>query len=57
VSVQGLAVPLEDTQHRDAFDFLVQMADQIDRSTIIIVRYEAEFLVKKLDILETSEFF
>jgi hypothetical protein len=45
------------TWHHDAFGFLVQMADQIDRSTIIIVRCEAKFPVTKLDILETSEFF
>jgi hypothetical protein len=45
------------TWHCDAFGFLVQMADQIDRLTIIIVRCEAKFPVKKPDILETSEFF
>jgi hypothetical protein len=44
------------TWHRDAFGFRVQMADQIDRPTIIIVRCEAKFPVKKPDILETSEF-
>jgi hypothetical protein len=33
------------------------MADQIDRSTVIFVRCEAKFPVKKPDILETSEFF
>jgi hypothetical protein len=43
--------------YRDAFGFLVQMADQIDRPTIIIVRCEAKFPVKKPDIMETSEFF
>jgi hypothetical protein len=45
------------TWHRDAFGFLVQMADQIDRLTIIIVRCEAKFPTKKPDILETSKFF
>jgi hypothetical protein len=45
------------TWHRDAFGFLVQMDDQIDWSLIIIVRCEAKFPFKKLDILETSEFF
>jgi hypothetical protein len=45
------------TWHLAAFGFLAQMADQIDRSTMIIVRYEAKFPVKKADILETSEFF
>jgi hypothetical protein len=36
------------TLHRDAFSFLVQMADQIDWSTIIIVRCEAKFPIKSL---------
>jgi hypothetical protein len=45
------------TWYRDAFGFLVQMADQIDRSTIIIVKCEAKFPVKKPDIMETSQFF
>jgi hypothetical protein len=45
------------TWHRDAFGFLIQMADRIDRRTIIIVRCEAKFRVKKPDILERSEFF
>jgi hypothetical protein len=43
--------------HRDAFCFLVQMADQIDQSAIVIVSCEAKFPVKKPDILETREFF
>jgi hypothetical protein len=50
-------IHIPEAVHRDAFGFLVQMADQIDRSTIIIVRCESQFPIKKPDILETGEFF
>jgi hypothetical protein len=57
-SGQDTQVDREDEAvHRDAFGFFVQVANQIDLSTIIIVRCEAKFPVTKPDILETSEFF
>jgi hypothetical protein len=50
-------IHIPEAVHRDAFGFLVQIADQIDRSTIIIVRCEATYPIKKPNIQETSEFF
>jgi hypothetical protein len=41
-------IHISEAVHRDAFGFFVQVADQIDRSTIIIGRYEAKFPVKSL---------
>jgi hypothetical protein len=57
VSVQGLVVHLEADLARRSIRLPCSRADQIHPSTIIIVRFEAEFPVKKPDILETSEFF
>jgi hypothetical protein len=50
-------IHIPEAVHRDALGFFVQVVDQIDRSTIIIVRCEAKFPVKNPGILESSEFF